>query len=407
MNESPDQQNLASLYPEEGRVFLTGSGKDFIERIGIEAVRNIVLSVMMGENVRFQTEPLTRFRLTQVTAAMVMMFLNGCAEIENFSGELSGMALDILAGDRKGIGKDAILSAQWLIGLTAKQVQNVLRDDKAELQNYVTAFDQVMEQSAERCVKDYGDIKVNMSSIKDGNGRVAELGWKDLLRLTTAIGCQTLAIRGSDKSMYGKLFEKLILGSTLTALGFQRVIREGLQKTDKVFWLSDSSNNREIDATLIYRLGKMAVFDMGFIGRGNSEISKDKVSRFERVVEIDGQKFDTITFIIIDRLPKKSEKILEATKRIGGEIIQMHWAFWPRRLAQRLNERLGFDHPIIGMSDTEMRTFFTEKMATMPIEEFLYATVIDELKEEQESDDVHTFESVIENLINTHDDDEE
>ena len=398
MSEPSETTSFVSLYPPEGRLFLTGSGKDFIQRVGTEAVRNIVLGVMMGENVRFQTEPLTRFRVSQVTAALIAMFLRGCAEIDNFADELSGFALETLSGHRKGVGKETILSAQWLIGLTDKQVQNVLRDGKEELKQYVVAFDRVIEQCVERCVEDYGEIVVTMAILKEGSGQSAKLGWKELLRLTTAIGSQTLAIRGSDKSMYGKLFEKLILGSTLTALGFQRVQRKGLAETERVFWLSDSTANRESDATLIYRLGKVAVFDIGFIGRGNSEVSKDKVSRFEREVEITGRKYDSVTFIVIDRLPAKSEKILEATKRIGGEIIQMHWAFWPRQLAQKLKERLGFEHPIIEMSDSEVRTFLEEKMKTMPVEDFLSAIFLEELASEQDTDEPESFDPLDQDL---------
>ena len=406
MSDAPKPTDFIILYPQEGRLFLTGNGKDFIERIGIEAARNIVLGVMMGENVRFQTEPLTRFRLTQVTAALVMMFFRGSIKLENFTDNLSGMALNTLISGHKGLKKEAILSSQWFIGLTDKQVQNVLRDNKDELIQYVAAFDKVMEQSVERCTKDYGEIKISVASIEGADGRTVELGWRELLRLTTAIGSQTLAIRGSDKSMYGKLFEKLILGSILTALGFRRVQREGLKDTDKVFWLSDSTAEREIDATLIYRLGKMAVFDMGFIGRGNPEISKDKVSRFEREVEIEGEKFDSVTFIIIDRLPKKSEKILEATKRIKAEIIQMHWAYWPRTLAERLKERLGFEHPILAMSDAELRKFLTDKMETMPIEEFLRSVVIDELEAERNLNASDTFGDIIDDTIDSNYNDE-
>ncbi len=38
-------------------------------------------------------------------------------------------------------------------------------------------------------------------------GKKLELDWDGITRLTTAIGSQTLTIRGSDKSIYGKLFE--------------------------------------------------------------------------------------------------------------------------------------------------------------------------------------------------------
>lgn len=69
-NKRPaNEVSLSDLFPENSRLLLTGGGKEFIERIGVEAARKVVLSVMMGENVRTQTEPLTRRRIAQVTGA--------------------------------------------------------------------------------------------------------------------------------------------------------------------------------------------------------------------------------------------------------------------------------------------------------------------------------------------------
>jgi len=70
---------------------------------------------------------------------------------------------------------------------------------------------------------------MQLGFVEDASGKRVRLNWKDIARLTTAIGSQTLAIRGSDKSMYGKLFERLILGSMLTILGYKRVNREAIK----------------------------------------------------------------------------------------------------------------------------------------------------------------------------------
>jgi hypothetical protein len=59
-DDSPSQPIISRLFPEGSRVLLTGSGKEFIERIGVDAARRVILSVMMGENIRSQTEPLTQ-----------------------------------------------------------------------------------------------------------------------------------------------------------------------------------------------------------------------------------------------------------------------------------------------------------------------------------------------------------
>ncbi len=59
--------SIADLFPESGRLLLTGGGKEFIERIGVEATRRVIHHVMMGENLRQQTEPLTRRRVAQIS----------------------------------------------------------------------------------------------------------------------------------------------------------------------------------------------------------------------------------------------------------------------------------------------------------------------------------------------------
>src|SRR5579872_4552988 len=127
-NQAPNNATLASLFPEAGRVFLTGTGKQLVERIGAQTVRRIVLDVLQGENVRDQTEPLTRQRITQISSAVVMMFLKGWSEVDGFSENLSRMAFDQLTRRPRGRHPADVLPAQWVLGLTEKQVQNVLRD---------------------------------------------------------------------------------------------------------------------------------------------------------------------------------------------------------------------------------------------------------------------------------------
>ena len=215
-----------------------------------------------------------------------------------------------------------------------------------------------------------GDCRMTLGFVEDRKGRRAELDWEGITRLTTAIGSQTLTIRGSDKSIYGKLFERLILGSFLAILGYERVDPQRNTKSSGVFWLSDSSENRESDATLLVQPGKLARFDIGFIGPGNSEISKDKLSRFEREMEVSGGKSSSVTFIVVDRLPRTG-KTESAAKRIGAEIVQMSMQYWPRDLAQRLGTRFGIKHKLQDMSDSEMDSYLSKKLKSIAIQEFL------------------------------------
>jgi hypothetical protein len=266
--------------------------------------------------------------------------------------------------------KATVWPAQWLIGLTGKSVQNVLRSKSDALENYISDFETAIEEAAEKCRDDMGNLKMTLGFMEDSSGRRVELDWKDITRLTTAIGAQTLAIRGSDKSIYGKLFERLILGSFLAILGFERVNPVMNTKDAGVFWLSDSSDLRESDATLLVKRGRLARFDIGFIGVGNSEISKDKLSRYAREVEMAGGKRASITFIIVDRLPKTG-KTQKAADAIGAEIIQMSMRYWPRELAQRLGVRLGIKHELQKVADSKISNYLERKLNTIPVQEFL------------------------------------
>ncbi len=365
---STDGPTISSLFPESSRLLLTGGGQAFIERIGVEATRRVIHQVMMGENLRQHTEPLTRRRVAQISGAMVALFAKGCLEIENFTDSLSVMALAQLREKKKD--RASVWPAQWLLGLTGKSVQNVLRSKDEALDDYLTDFAAAIAEAAEKCRENLGDLRMSLGFAEDAEGRKVELDWQDIARLTTAIGAQTLAIRGSDKSIYGKLFEKLVLGSFLTILGYERVNPSTNTKDTGVFWLSDSSDLRESDATLLVKRGKLARFDIGFIGVGNSEISKDKLSRYAREIEITGGRHFSTTFIIVDRLPGTG-KTQQAATAIGAEIIQMSMKYWPRELAQRLGAQLGIRHELQNIADNEIDGYLQEKLSEIPVQDFL------------------------------------
>src|SRR5258708_36940904 len=81
--------DISSLIPDGTRLLLTGGGKEFIKRIGVEAARSVIHHVMMGENLRKQTEPLTRRRVAQVSGGGLTFFVRGFFEKENFVLSLS------------------------------------------------------------------------------------------------------------------------------------------------------------------------------------------------------------------------------------------------------------------------------------------------------------------------------
>ncbi|GCA72689.1 hypothetical protein MiYa_04242 [Microcystis aeruginosa NIES-2519] len=360
---------IDDLFPEKGKLILSGSGRDFIEKLGVETVRQLTLDILCGENIRTQTEQLTSRRVAIASGAMVALFAKGWQGVENFTDQLSDMALSQLKSSRRS-DKELIWPANWLIGLTGKGVQNVLRDNPAAQEKYIQDFEAALEEASQKCEEDFGSIRMFLGLIEDESGKVyRNLEWRDIIRLTTAIGCATLTIRGSDKSTYGKLFERLVLGSVLHILGFQYIENPSSPIIERVFWLSDNSNLRECDGTLRLRAGKLARFDIGFIGRGNSEITKDKLSRFANV-ELYGETTSR-TFIIIDRLPAKSKKTVEAAKRAGSEIIQMSMQFWPQELARSLESRLDYRAEILDIDEESLSDYLSQKISSAPLLSFL------------------------------------
>jgi len=361
INSIDEVQAFAKLFPDSSKVLLTGGGKQFVERIGIEAIRKTIYSVMVGDNIRSQTEFVSRRRIAQISGAVIVMIAKGYATIPDFQQKTSTLAVDWLRMTKKSDNAETWPS-RWLLGLTGKGDQNVLRSDVNAFINYIEEFEKAIREAARHCLQELGEYTIDLNySTKEAKGTI-KLDWEGIAKLTTAIGAQTLTIRGSDKSMYGKLFERLILGSYLTMLGFKRVNPERNVETDKVFWLSDSRQNRESDATALIRAGKVVKFDIGFIGKGNSEISKDKLSRFDKELEIAGRKSSATTFIVVDRLPQTS-KTEEAAKKIEAEIIQMSMQYWPKELCQRLNKRCGFEHEILKVPDEKLQIYIQDKLS--------------------------------------------
>ena len=362
---------IDELFPEKGKLVLTANGREFIERLGVETARQVILAVLRGENIRTQTEPLTRRRIAIATGAMISLFVKGWAEIDGFSEKLSSLALEQMDNTSQS-RKDTFWPAQWLIGLTGKSIQNVLRSNPELRRSYIQGFESAVEEASQRCLEDFGDISMNFGYVVDGKSKQNRrpLDWKDITRLSTAIGATTLTIRGSEKSTYGKLFERLVMGSVLTILGFQHVDNSQSAQLEKVFWLSDSSDVRECDATIRLRPGKLARFDIGFIGRGNPEIMKDKLTRYASEIEQNGQANFSQTFIIVDKMPDTT-KTADAALKSGSEIIQMSMQFWALELAKRLHNRLGYKAEILSIPEDEISEYLEQKLRPVPILDFL------------------------------------
>ncbi|MCB9456040.1 MAG: CfrBI family restriction endonuclease [Anaerolineaceae bacterium] len=367
-NDSDYQIRLTSLLSADTLGLLTTSGKDLIKRIGIDVIRGVVLDVLTGRNIRNSTEILTRRRIAALNLATFQLFLQGSKDIDNFIERLPYIASEILSARR--LKKEERWLSQWILGLTEKGVQNILRDNYQLLAEYRDSYIDTCREVVAQQSLDYGELS---GDIHIGTELQININWLFMTYLLNTIGSQTLTIRGSDKSTYGKLFEKLVLGSLLHVMGFEFQKSGELENMTHVFWLSSNDDDRESDATLLYEAGKGVRFDIGFIGRGNTEISLDKVSRYNREIQLGRENWFMATMIVVDRIGEGS-RIQELANKIDGTIVQMSAGYWPQRVARTLKQVLGFEHPLVTMEQSEVGDFLKEQMHDVPLEAFIGLT---------------------------------
>jgi hypothetical protein len=362
----PRKVNALTHFVSPGAVkLLTAGGAQLVRRIGMDVVRGVVLDVLTGKNLRDSTEVLTRRRIVALNLAMVTMFIRGSSASADFVDRLPDLAADSLA--HPGMDKAERWLAQWTIGLTDKAFQNVLRDNPKAIAEYRDRYIQACAEAIATHTKEAGELR---GVLESASGHKAQINWLFMTYLMGTVGAQTLAIRGSDKSAYGKLFEKLVLGSLLSILGFKHVPRENPQTLQGEFWLASRGERRESDATLLYQPGKGVRFDIGFIGRGNPEISLDKVTRFERQTELGGKKWYMATIIIVDRIGPNS-RIEELARNVKGTIVQMSAAYWPQQVARVLNKTLGFKHELVAMQPGLIHDFLDSRIRDVRLENFI------------------------------------
>jgi len=356
--------SLSELMSFSDLDLLSASGSQLVQQIGMDVVRGVVLDILTGRNLRDSTEALTRRRIAALNLATVSLFLKGSAISDNFVSQLPNIATEILS--KKKISKTERWLAQWVLGLTDKAFQNVLRDNPEAISEYRDRYINICQEVITAREQEKGVLQGELTLNQDVK---AQVNWLWITYLLNAIGAQTLAIRGSEKSAYGKLFEKLVLGSLLHILGFKHIIPPP-KEYERVFWLASRGERRESDATLLYQAGKGVRFDIGFIGRGNPEISLDKVTRFEREISLGRSTFYMATIILVDRIGANS-RIERLAEEVQGMIIQMSAGYWPKQVAIVLNRTLGFKHELIRMDDNQIEEYLAKSIRRVPLEEFI------------------------------------
>lgn len=352
---------LTDFIPEAGLKLVKYSRRQFIDKLGLEIVQGVVASIMKGRNVRDLTEGLTQRRVLILSASILVTYLKAMNSVDDFENVLSDIVRQNTALQLSPSEKSYLF---WFVGLTGKSIQNVVRD--GNLSKYIDVFDSNLKDIADDVKRKYGDISFSASY---QNVEVC-LKWPNLMRCLLAVGAATLTVRGSEKSLYGKAFEIMVLGSVLTILGFEHIDKNDVSRDSRVFWLSERKDKRESDATLLVKKGVGVRFDIGFIGKGNTEISLDKVSRFERVMERDGCNHTTFTIILVDNIGENSRITTMATA-IDGTILQMREHYWVYNLALTLKSKCGYVSDILLGTKEDSLRYIDVKMKDVDLRQFL------------------------------------
>lgn len=357
---SGEAEKFLLALPNEARPLLeTSKGTEIVEELGLDVVQGIVLDVLRGVNIRDSTEMLTRRRLSLLNAATVVQYVT----VPGSEASIDDFVDSVAEALRKGrLSKSEKWVFNWALGLNEKARQNVLRGDHDSLDRYVQRYLDVVRKSAETAYSDFGELSGTLR-VRD---QEVPLNWFLVLYLSATIGAQTLTIRGSEKALYGKLFEKLVLGSALSILGFRFVPDGPMDPSPGQFWLSTTSK-RESDATLLVAPGQGVRFDIGFIGKGNPEITLDKVSRFERVAEFASQRYGMATFIIVDTIPEKGN-LEQQARDIDGTVIQMSMTYWPQVVARHLHDRFDdYWDELIDADHRRVNELLQERITNVPL----------------------------------------
>jgi len=243
---------------------LKGSLQQAVFSYSPSEVKGIVFSLFTGENYRSLTEKPARQAIS-VFAGWILNLVHR-ASIE-FGDEWKEKLLK-LASRRRSTQEEKWLKL-WLLGLTQKTAVNlgVKSDMYEDYQRMLKAsMDEVVEQ-----------LEWMPSIIELSNEEIERISLSpsDSIWLLQIAGAAVLTIRGSKKAIAGKRLEKAIARAALKVLG----LTEG-----EHFWLNvgrDIEVDREIDAEILTRRGRIRM-DIALIGRGNQEVSEDKLGRVGR-----------------------------------------------------------------------------------------------------------------------------
>ncbi|WP_053464905.1 CfrBI family restriction endonuclease [Staphylococcus carnosus] len=361
-------ENFYDIYDDNAKDLIKASGKDLVKALNKEGLSNIVYNVLCGGNVRDTMEFMTRNRLIISNASLLELF----SEIGHYYDNdwekkyLEDVSKSLL--DSKN-DSNRILNL-WLLGLTKKGLDNIVRG-KENLFEYKERLYNTFNETNETLESKFGNLRGQIII----NNQKIQLDWKLINIIFMAIGAQTLSIRGSSKSMSGKMFEKLVLGSCLTLMGFDYlpVTPTEVDFDKKCFWLSSVSEaERETDATITYK-GKAISIDIGFIGKGNPEIASDKLTRFRSYKEIGKINHLMRTIVIVDTIGNNSNLTLIANN-IEGSAIEMKNKFWVKQFATILSNFFDVNCNVENIKEDELHKWLEKETKNIDFSQFIKNT---------------------------------
>ena len=228
---------IREFIPESSIKLVKYSAQDLIDRLGKDIISNVVESILCGGNFRHLTEGLTQRRILLMNASLLMTYLKALNSFDDFQENVSHIVKSELSTPRIKTNVKSYL--YWFLGLTGKSIQNVVRDEEG-FEKYLDSLDSNLKEISQLVTNIYGNIDVRFTN----NGIDYLMKWPSLLRCMLGMGAQTLTIRGSEKSMYGKFFEKLVLGSVLSLMGATLIDKNDTSKKNMVYWLSQTDEEK-------------------------------------------------------------------------------------------------------------------------------------------------------------------
>lgn len=346
-----------------GKNTITATRSEFTKLIGDDGIKDIIKKVFLGGNVRDITEFITQRRLLNSYASTLELFTNTLYDDTKCISEYTSKITNDLINSK---GNAKILDL-WLLGLTKKGLDNIVRDE-SNIKDYQSKFSSLISETIDDLTLEFGELSGNLLI----NGKKIELNWNILSLLFIALGSQTLTIRGSSKSMNGKLFEKLVLGSLLSISGFKycKEPPKKINQSDKIFWLSNmDENEREVDATIVYNCMAISI-DIGFIGKGNPEITLDKVTRFGSYKEIGGINHNMSTIIIVDTVGENSD-LFNKAHRVNGSVLQMKDNDWVLQFIKLICEKFNITHDLLDATLENLEDYLSNAMNLIDVNSFI------------------------------------